>query len=72
MIPISWPTTACGTLSGTRTPGIVKGADNTITVYIQPDAPTDPSERANWLPSPAHGNFHLTYGPKQPIIDQVW
>ena len=60
---------------GDRTPGIVKGADNTITVYIQPDAPTDPSERANWLPPPAHGNFHLilrTYGPKQPIIDQVW
>ena len=60
---------------GNRTAGIVKAADNTITVYIQPDPPTDASELANWLPSPADGNFYLilrTYGPRQPIIDQVW
>jgi hypothetical protein len=60
---------------GDRTAGIVKGADGSATIYIQPDEPTDPSMRANWLPSPATGNFYLilrTYGPKQPIIDQLW
>ena len=48
---------------------------NTNNTYIQPDQPKGPAERANWLPSPAKGNFYLvlrTYGPKQPIIDQVW
>ncbi|MDQ6437946.1 DUF1254 domain-containing protein [Mesorhizobium sp. LHD-90] len=60
---------------GDRTAGLTKGADGSLTIYIQPDAPSDPSERANWLPSPAQGAFHLalrTYVPKQPIIDQVW
>ena len=59
---------------GDRTAGIVKGADDTITIYIQPEAPSDPSERANWLPLQRR-YFYLilrTYGPKQPIIDQVW
>ena len=60
---------------GDRTPGLVKEADGTINVYIQPEPPTVPAQRANWLPSPAKGNFYLimrTYGPKQPIIDQTW
>jgi len=60
---------------GDRTAGTVKGNDDTITIYIQPDPPKTPAERANWLPSPFQGNFYLvlrSYGPKQPIIDQVW
>ena len=60
---------------GDRTPGVVKGNNSTITVYIQPNQPTAQSERANWLPSPPNGSFYLilrTHGPRQPIIDQVW
>jgi hypothetical protein len=44
---------------GDRTPGIVKGTDSTITVYFQPDEPSESSKRANWLPSPADGTFYL-------------
>lgn len=60
---------------GDRTAGLVKGGDGTITIYIQPDAPSGASERANWLPAPAKDNFYLvlrTYVPKQPILDQAW
>ncbi|WP_182912023.1 DUF1254 domain-containing protein [Sphingomonas cavernae] len=60
---------------GDRTPDLAKAADGSLSIYIQPNPPTDPAERANWLPSPRQGSFHLvlrTYGPKQPIIDQVW
>lgn len=60
---------------GDRTRGMVKDADGSFTVDIQPDAPSDPAARANWLPAPRQGPFHLilrTYGPKQPVIDQAW
>lgn len=60
---------------GDRTSGIVKAPDGSVTVYVQPDEPGNSSMRANWLPSPAKGNFYLvlrTYGPKQPLIEQVW
>ena len=60
---------------GDRTGGLVKDKDNAITIYIQPEPPADATQRANWLPSPKQGNFHLvlrTYGPKKPIIDQEW
>jgi len=60
---------------GDRTPGLARNPDNSVTIYIQPDAPADPEQRANWLPSPKDGTFYLvlrTYGPRQPIIDQTW
>lgn len=40
-----------------------------------PDEPGTVAEQANWLLSPRQGSMHLalrTYGPRQPIIDQVW
>ena len=38
---------------GDRTPGMVRGADGSMDLWLQPDAPTDPAARANWLPSRA-------------------
>jgi len=37
---------------GDRTPGIHYAADGSLTLYVQHRPPTDPDERANWLPSP--------------------
>ena len=33
--------------------------DGSFDIYIQPDAPTNPTERQNWLPSPAGQPFRL-------------
>ena len=38
---------------GDRTPGIVTGDDGSLTIIMQHDEPSDPDERANWLPAPA-------------------
>jgi hypothetical protein len=34
-------------------------ADHSLDIYIQPQAPTNPRQRANWLPSPAGQPFRL-------------
>ena len=60
---------------GDRTPGIAKSPNGDLTIYIQPNAPGEPTERSNWLPSSTDGNFYLvlrTYGPNKPLIDQSW
>ncbi|MBD1577626.1 DUF1254 domain-containing protein [Vibrio sp. S11_S32] len=62
---------------GDKTKGLTKNADGSVTIYMQPNAPTDPAKKANWLPSPkaGAGNFYLilrAYAPKQPLIDQAW
>ncbi|WP_312846705.1 DUF1214 domain-containing protein [Streptomyces sp. WAC01280] len=41
---------------GDRTPGLVYGADGSLTVVIQHERPEDPAEAANWLPAPK-GDF---------------
>ena len=38
---------------GDRTPGLVRGADGSIDLWLQRDPPTDPAARANWLPAAA-------------------
>ena len=56
-----------------RTPGVKYGADGSLTLYIQKDAPSD-DRKGNWLPS-NHGNFHLvlrTYLPKAEMIEGKW
>lgn len=56
-----------------RTPGLVYD-DGRLTLHIGHDQPTDPAERANWLPAPA-GEFYLVlrcYIPGPAIIDQTW
>jgi hypothetical protein len=59
---------------GDRTKGMVYGKDGSLTVYLQPNEPTDPVERANWLPAP-QGRFYLVtrhYSPKSPIVTGDW
>lgn len=49
-------------------------ADGKLTVHIQPEAPTDPSEYQNWLPAPK-GPFILIlrlYLPSQDAITYKW
>lgn len=59
---------------GDRTPGLVTGPEGTVSIYLQHDEPTDPAERANWLPAPA-GPFYLVtrhYSPKAAILTGDW
>jgi hypothetical protein len=59
---------------GDRTKGMVYGKDGSLTVYLQANEPTDPVERANWLPAP-QGRFYLVtrhYSPKSPIVTGDW
>jgi len=57
-----------------RTKGTVYGKDGSLEVYLQRDPPTDPRERANWLPAPA-GRFYLVtrhYSPKAAVLTGDW
>lgn len=45
---------------GDRTPGLHRDADGSVTIVLQAHAPTQPSERANWLPAP-DGPFSLSW-----------
>jgi hypothetical protein len=59
---------------GDRTPGIVYGADGSLEIFLQHEEPTDPVERANWLPAPT-GPFYLVtrhYSPRPPILTGDW
>jgi len=61
-------------LINTATEGLVMGDDGSLTVAIQHDEPTDPTERANWLPAPK-GDFYFIlriYMPKQAVLDGTW
>jgi hypothetical protein len=59
---------------GDRTPGTVYGKDGSLEIFLQHDEPTDPRERANWLPAP-EGRFYLVtrhYSPKAAILTGDW
>lgn len=59
---------------GTKNKDIKFAVDGSLTIYVQPDAPTDPAQRANWLPAPK-GDFSLyvrTYWPKAAAMDGSW
>jgi hypothetical protein len=59
---------------GDRTPGTVYGKDGSLEVFLQHDEPTDPTQRANWLPAPK-GRFYLVtrhYSPKAAILTGDW
>ena len=59
---------------GDRTKGTVYGEDGSLEVFLQAKEPTDPRERANWLPAP-EGRFYLVtrhYSPKAAILTGDW
>lgn len=59
---------------GDRTKGLSYGDDGSLTIYIQHDEPSDPAQRANWLPAPA-GDIYLAmrlYAPKEEAVNVEW
>lgn len=60
---------------GTKNKDLQFAADGSLTIYVQSEPPTDPRQRANWLPAPKGGDFSLyvrAYWPKTPVIDGSW
>lgn len=50
------------------------GADGSLEIFLQHEEPTNPVERANWLPAP-QGRFYLVtrhYSPRAPILTGDW
>lgn len=59
---------------GTKNRDLKLGNDGSLTIYVQDEVPTDPMQRANWLPAPK-GDFSLyvrAYWPKPAITDGSW
>jgi hypothetical protein len=59
---------------GTKNKDLKLNPDGSLTIYVQAESPTDPVQRANWLPAPA-GDFSLyvrAYWPKAEILDGSW
>ncbi len=60
---------------GTKNQDLHVSEDGSLTIYVQSEPPTDPHQRANWLPAPKDGDFSLyvrAYWPKTPVIDGSW
>jgi len=60
---------------GTKNKDLKYNADGTLTIYVQPDEPADPVQRANWLPAPKGDDFSLyirAYWPRVSITDGAW
>ena len=56
---------------GDRTPGLVHGADGSLTLRLSAERPTDPAGAANWLPVPT-GRFRAVlrlHLPDQAVLD---
>lgn len=59
---------------GTKNKDLKLAADGSLTIYVQPDEPTAPEHRANWLPAPK-GDFSLyvrAYWPKPAVTNGAW
>ncbi|MFD7321462.1 DUF1254 domain-containing protein [Streptomyces sp. NPDC059875] len=59
---------------GDRTPGLTYAADGSLTLVLRHDRPGDPSEAANWLPTPK-GDFRPVvrlYLPKAPVLEGTY
>jgi hypothetical protein len=55
-------------------PDLKTSEDGSLTLYIQKDEPTDPAQKANWLPAP-DGPIYMVmrlYWPKQTALDGTW
>lgn len=60
---------------GTKNKDLRKAADGSLTIYVQADEPSDPVQRANWLPSPKGADFSLyvrAYWPEEAITRGEW
>lgn len=60
---------------GTKNKELKSNPDGSVTIYVQATAPSDPLQRANWLPSPKGEDFSLylrTYWPDAPITEGTW
>ena len=60
---------------GTKNKDLKTGADGSLTIYVQPDEPADPVQRANWLPSPRGEDFSLyvrAYWPEPAVTSGQW
>ena len=60
---------------GTKNRSLKTGADGSVTIYVQADEPTDPVQRANWLPAPKDAVFSLfmrAYWPQATVTDGKW
>jgi hypothetical protein len=60
---------------GTKNKTLQYNADGSLTIYVQADAPSDPAQRANWLPARRGEEFSLfmrSYWPKVKITDGSW
>jgi hypothetical protein len=56
---------------GDRTPRLHVDDDGSLTLYLQPDRPSDPAAAANWLPTP-NGRFRPVlrmYQPRPEVFD---
>jgi hypothetical protein len=54
---------------------LVRGADGSLTLYLQPDPPQDRKLRANWLPTPAGRGFTLNlrvYLGRSDVVEGRW
>jgi len=61
-------------LINNRTEGLIRGKDGSLTITISHNEPTNPVERANWLPAP-EGDFYMImriYMPKPSVLDGSW
>ncbi|WP_442894556.1 DUF1214 domain-containing protein [Bradyrhizobium sp. AZCC 1588] len=56
---------------GDRTPGLRRGADGSIDIWMSRSEPST-APNANWLPTPADGNFTVllrAYLPKPSLVE---
>ncbi len=58
---------------GDRTPGLKRGPDGSLEMYVQSDDP-GPDKASKWLPAPKGPFFFVArlFGPKQAAIDGTW
>ncbi|SDH33082.1 DUF1254 domain-containing protein [Bosea robiniae] len=59
---------------GTKNKDLKLNTDGSLTIYVQSEAPSDPAQRANWLPAPK-GDFSLyvrAYWPKAEVMQGAW
>lgn len=60
---------------GTKNKGLKFNPDGSLTLYVQANEPSDPLERANWLPAPKDEDFSLyirAYWPKAEVTGGAW